>query len=442
MLSLYFSGIYRGRGQSMKKPKSSVFSRTTSLLGMAAKMAGQELTAKISQAQALKVRVEQAKALVEALSELKGAAMKAGQLLTLELQDWLPPEVTQVLSKLNDSGSFVDHSIMRKVFEDSLAPELKSQIEWNETSPLASASIGQVYRAQYRGHEIVLKIQFPEIDKTIENDIRVLKRLSSVLNFATQKEVEFESVLEEVKEVLIQETNYRLEAQFTERYRTLAANIPEIRIPQVYSEISNERILALSFEKGTRILDWIEKNPSQAARNRVGKILLDLYIREFLDWGLVQTDPNFGNFLYDEDTDQLVVLDFGATREYSAEFRNQYLSLIRLLRANDREGILTYAADLGLLDRRESAEAQQLFIAMVSQSIGLFEDRNQPYDFSDSKFPEEARKHVFDFIRALKYTPPPKAILFLHRKLGGIYHILRKLKAQVDLRDYQAKLFV
>jgi aarF domain-containing kinase len=170
--------------------KSSVFGRSLQLITMASKLAQKELGRSVHKGLAgdydgsslVKTRVDQARVLAENLSQLKGAAMKAGQLLSIDSSDFLPPEVIEILSKLQDSAEPIAFEKLRSVVTEDIAPEVFSQVENLEEKAFAAASIGQVHRARYKGQEIVLKIQYPGVADSIDSDLRILKKSGSRLS--------------------------------------------------------------------------------------------------------------------------------------------------------------------------------------------------------------------------------------------------------------------
>ena len=168
--------------------------------------------------------------------------------------------------------------------------------------------------------------------------------------------------------------------------------------------------------------------------------MLELYTREFWDWGLVQTDPNYGNFLIKPHPLTLVVLDFGATLRYDEEFRASYRDLLKDVSSRDPENIFDAFVKHGLLDPRESAESRRLLGEMMVISMEPFQPENQPFKFTDVDFAQRTRDITRAFSQSLKYSAPPKKILFLHRKLGGVFTFLKKLEIELDVSPYWDKL--
>ena len=440
---------------SKQAPPRSIWSRSSRLVQLAAGLAKKELAGRVSravdrgeallqQAEQVRVQVEQARAIVESLGQLKGAAMKAGQLLSMELRDVLPPEVITVLSELQASGATVDFEEIESVLRDELGPERMSQLEISKV-PLASASIGQVHRATWRSpegttHDLVLKVQFRGIAQTIDSDLALLERIARLFLAVQLKHFDVTAVFSELKEVPTRETDYEHEADALERYRALAHQVPGLRVPSVFKSLCTKRVLALSYEPGLTLEAFLATGPDAAERERVAHQVLDLYFREFFEWGLVQTDANFGNFLFRPETGELVLLDFGATRAYPEEFRVHYRALLTASLRRDRPTALAAAHALNLIDPAEPQASRDALHALLEAVLTVFTPAAQPVDFQDRRLVDEASGKLKAYYRVLTCSPPPAQLLFLHRKLGGVYSLGRALRARIDLLPYAGRL--
>ena len=416
------------------------------LLGLAAKVGSRELTQNIKDqfsrgveeisSGRLKTRIEQAKLIAEHLSQLKGAAMKAGQLLSLDGADFFPPEAVEILSKLQGKAEPVDWGIVRGVLEEDLGEEKISQLKGLTIVPEASASIGQVHRARVGDKEVAVKIQYPGIADSIDSDLKILKTLAQSLLTVTGRKVELDETFDELRLVLHQEANYELELKHMQEYRTLMGNDPAFIIPVPVPEFSTKRVLTMSWERGITLQDWMKTNPSLEDRNSIGRRLLDLYCREFFEWGLVQTDPNYGNFMIRPDTKQLVVLDFGATLRYTPEFRRGYVNLLRVIDSRDPEAIVRASIDFGLISEKEGPESRKLLADMMILSLEPFASNAKAFDFKDADYSRRTREATQAFAQSLRFSPPPRKLIFLHRKLGGIFAFLKRLEAEIDVAPY------
>lgn len=426
--------------------KTNLRSRSLQLLSLAAKVGRHEITQNIKDkfisaadevtSGRLKIRLEQAKLIAEQLSKMKGAAMKAGQLLSMDAADYFPPEAVEILSKLQGKAEPVDWSIMREVLVEDLGEERIEDFKQLSILPAASASIGQVHRAKLNGREVAIKIQYPGIADSIDSDLKILKTLAQTLMNVSGRKINLDETFDELALVLHQEANYELEMKHMQEYRGLLASTPGFIVPEAIPQYSTKRVLTMTWEEGINLNEWLKTNPPLSQRNEIGQRLLDLYSKEFYEWGFVQTDPNYGNFLIKPDTLELIVLDFGATLRYSVEFRRSYVHLLRQLGTQDKAKIIQATLDFGLISDKESDESKRLLGDMMVSSLEPFRAENQPFKFKNLDYVTKQRAIVQEFTTSLRYSAPPRKILFLHRKLGGIFSFLKKLEAELDVRPY------
>jgi aarF domain-containing kinase len=184
----------------------------------------------------------------------------------------------------------------------------------------------------------------------------------------------------------------------------------------------------------------VNTSPTLEARERVAQLVLELFCLEFYDWGLVQTDPNYGNFLVDPETLRLGVLDFGATLRYNKKFRSEYGDLVRTIQTSDPQRIVARFIDSGDLDPRESEETKLSFANLMILSAEPFRADLQPFRFRDADYARRSREAGQKFVQSLKYSAPPRRILFLHRKLGGIFNLMKKLDVAIDVTPFLDRL--
>ncbi|MCB0407656.1 MAG: hypothetical protein KDD34_05580, partial [Bdellovibrionales bacterium] len=195
--------------------KKSILGRSSKLIGMAAKLAQSELGHKVKSKlknriedlapELLATRIKQAQILTENLSQLKGAAMKAGQLLSLDSSDLLPPEVIEILSKLQGKADPINFQELDEILREDLKPEFYGSLQDVDTQAYAAASIGQVHLAHYKNQQIALKIQYPGVAKSIDSDLKILKKVVQSLLVIGGKKMNVEELFDELALILHQE---------------------------------------------------------------------------------------------------------------------------------------------------------------------------------------------------------------------------------------------
>lgn len=416
-------------------------SRTRSLLGMAAKIAIKESSSflKKKTEDRLAKMISQADIVVDHVGRLKGAAMKAVQMLTIEGQDFLPPEVIQVLEKLQSQAPRISDDIMIGVLKSELGEERFQKIQNLSQSPMAAASIGQVYKGQVDQNDVVIKVQYPEISESIDSDLKTLKKLLSSLLFISRKDIPLDEVFEELSRVLKLETNYLLEAENLVSYRHFFADQSQYIVPKVFKDLTTQKVITLEYLEGKEFTHWLSDNPSPQDRIDIGKKLLDLYFMEFFENQLVQTDPNPANFLINSKK-QIVLLDFGATLRYSNEFVQKYQQLLRTAFQGNSKETLQALIDNQFISGREDHETLKEFTEFIELSLLPFAEDQQPFNFARMDYTDLVRKKALGLTKKIKHSSPPKQIIFLHRKLGGTFFLLKKMNLKIDLASYREKI--
>lgn len=422
--------------------KSSSFARTFELAKLAAQVGLKEI-----QSNDFSSRVEQAVLIAKSLSSLKGAAMKVGQLLSLDLDNYFPPEAIEVLSQLQNAAVAQPFEDIERILALELTSEKRKLIQSVSRQPIGVASIGQVHKARYLDKDIVLKVQYADVANSVESDLKILKTLATSFCQITGRKMNLDPLFHEFRSILEQELDYEIEAKYQNLFHEKIAKLNtkaecSYRVPKTIGELSGKRILAMNFESGVPFRQWLSTKPKQSDKLKIATAVLDLYFHEFFEWGLVQTDPNWGNFLVDQKDSHLdlCVLDFGATRPYSKEFIQNYISLLDFASKNQSRDLKDQAINFGLIDPRESEAAFSAFEVMLKTAIKPFfvsQSQKSPYfDFSDRNHTLESQAAVKELSHKLIYSPPPYSIVFLHRKLAGVYSILKSLDAKLDISPY------
>lgn len=373
-----------------------------------------------------------AKRVTDELARLRGAAMKVGQLLSMDAGDLLPAELAEILGRLRADAKPMPLLQLAKVLEDNWGKDWKTKFQQFSLQPLAAASIGQVHEAHTQdARHLALKIQYPGVRTSIESDVdnvATLLRLSGLI----PKGLDYQPLLAEAKRQLHQEADYLREADYMRQYQTLLADSPHYTLPTVYEDLTTPNILAMSFMGGVPI--EAISYASQAERDQVMTWLLALLFREIFEFRLIQTDPNFANYRYDQKNQQLILLDFGATREYPHAIAEAYRQLMQGAVEYDRAKMEAAAAEIGFFQAAIHPKQREAVIDLFTQACEPLRWQGV-YDFGASSLAGRIRDAglVLSMEQGYWHTPPADA-LFLHRKLGGLYLLAAKLRAKVDVR--------
>jgi len=375
-----------------------------------------------------------ARRLAERLSNLRGAAMKLGQLISLQGEDVLPPEFAQALAVLRSSAAPMPPAQLHRALGSESGKGWEGRFAEFNDEPIAAASIGQVHRARARdGRDFALKIQYPGVARSIASDVdnvAALLRMANVLPL----EIDVRGIADEAKRQLQQEADYIAEGRFLEKYAALVADDPDLLVPRVHWDYTTPRVLAMDFVEGVPLAAMARDDVPQKQRNQLGSALEHLTFRELFEFRVMQTDPNFANYLFQPDTGRLVLLDFGATQVFTADFVERFRRITRAIVARDRATIAEQAVAIGYLAADAPQQEREAVVDVIQLVCEPLQHRGR-YDFGASNLPARARDLGFDlaFKQGLLKAPPPET-MFLHRKLAGMFLLVARLGAHVDVR--------
>lgn len=369
--------------------------------------------------------------LTNQLAHLRGAAMKLGQMLSMDAGDILEPELAEILSRLRSDADPMPSKQLSAVLSQSIGAEWKSEFLAFNFKPVASASIGQVHQAYNDdGEKLAVKVQYPGVKKSIDSDVDNVGTLLKIVGLIPES-VDYKGLLEEAKKQLHDEADYQREGGFMQRYHQALADSPQFVVPQLDQRVSSDSVLAMSFIDGKSIESL--EDFDQQTKNQVMTSLLDLLFKELFELKMVQTDPNFANYLFIEETKQVGLLDFGATREYSDRFSDGYLKAFACVIKHDEQGLNAALTQIGFFSQTilpEQREAVLNLVKMACEPMLLDED----YDFKASGLAQKLREAgtILSMEQDYWHTPPADA-LFLHRKIGGMYLLAARIGAKVNI---------
>lgn len=418
--------------KSIKSIKSGLFSRQLSMAKIALKAGtGTLLSGDYSLKDKLKFGLE--KHLEDIVSELglmKGSLMKGGQMLSLYSSAFLTPEAQKVLKVLESQTHFLEWEIIRK----RIPQEWLLELDINP-HPLAAASLGQVHLATPKNGDapFVMKIQYEGVKRAIDNDVKVLKWLLSALNLLP-KDLDLKEVFNEIREMLHQETDYSHEGKVTHEFSELIKDYPQFEVPSVLETYSSDTILSTHFLNGVSPRSPEVQALHQEQRNELARQFLRLFFLEIFTWGKVQTDPNFGNYLVMDvaRNPHWGLLDFGAAKTPPQEFLGAYRNLILACAILDRELYFKTIDQMGYLSTYKSSNKELLW--EYANLLGA-PFAGGVYDWGSSPIPDQVFKFMPRLIKEVSVGNPPRHAIFLDRKIGGVFFMLKELGAQIDSRE-------
>jgi predicted unusual protein kinase regulating ubiquinone biosynthesis (AarF/ABC1/UbiB family) len=376
--------------------------------------------------------VRNAARIAATLGEMKGAAMKVGQMLSLH-EGLLPPEVSAVLSVLQKEAPSVSFDVMEAELRREL-DDFDELFESIETEAFAAASIGQVHRAVLRdGREVAVKIQYPDIDRMVNADLKNLKNLlGSLVGLFT--DIDFDPIWEELKERLFEELDYLKEADNIRRAAAMQADFPEILFPSVVQEATSRRVLTMEFLDGVQPSEATSDNYPQDLKDRWAVTLFDFTLRGLLERRFLHADPNFANFAFREDG-KVVVYDYGCMKEIPEDLAAGYAQLMNAVVFRRKAAVPKILRDMGVYK-----EGGKLFPReMTDPYVDLVQDivrAAPPYTFGDDSSIYET---LYDLGMANWQNATdvrfPRDMVFIDRTLAGLFGNLGKLRATGPWRE-------
>jgi len=372
-----------------------------------------------------------ARRLAERLSTLRGAAMKVGQLMSMDGHGVLPPEFANLLCGLRDRAHTMPSTQLVEVLQTEYGADWHERFRRFSFEPIAAASIGQVHRAETAdGRVLALKIQYPGVRASIDSDLANLALFARTPGLVPPG-VEMAPLLARVREQLHRETDYRAEAESMNAYRKALGEQPGLWVPTVHGDFSTANILATDFADGAPVESLV--SAPQAQRDAVALALCRLSVREFFEMRLVQTDPNFANYLFDATRQRVVLLDFGATEVVQPQRVEDLREIGRALRADDDPRLAAAAMAAGFTAAQDPAAQTQGAVQMMRMAGEPLRHAGA-YDFGGSDLFSRAfsQGRAQFFAEGFARTPPAD-LLFLQRKFIGTFMLCARLRARVDL---------
>lgn len=429
-----------------KAVPSSRLARMTKLGGFAGKVAGNVLANGAKQLATgnrptldnLLLTPKNIDSLVSQLAHMRGAAMKLGQLLSMDSGEVLTPELAALLERLRSDADPMPYKQFVQVMSNAWGGEWQGRVQYISPRPFSAASIGQVHKANgHHGEVMAVKVQYPGVSQSIDSDVDNVMSLLSIARLLPDGLKE-SGLVEEAKAQLKLEADYRIEAQIGKTYQqALATNAiaEHFQIAAINEALTTETTLAMEFVQGNDIDSLMGK--SQQARDQFATRLIELFLLELLDLRLMQTDPNPANYQVQDDG-TIVLFDFGATRKISEQVANGYKKLLRGGYHNNKAQITEAAGEIGYFNSDIPTDYKDQVVELFVLATEALRT-NGAFDFAKSDQAKRIREQGIQMSLAMReaktgWHSPPVDALFIHRKVAGLYLIAAKLKARVEVK--------
>lgn len=375
--------------------------------------------------------------ITEKFSRMRGAALKIGQLMSFQDENVLPRELYQVLSRVQNNAHFMPERQLIQVMKNELGNNWKDKFKRFDMRPIAAASIGEVHYAELpSGEKVVVKVQYPGVKESIDSDLNNMLLLLTASRLLPRG-LFLDKTIANARTELKWECDYLREARAMEKFRNYLTDDPVFVVPKVFKELCTSSLLTMSFMEGKEITKLSSDVSNLGVRNFIAENIMRLCLKEIAVFKYMQTDPNWANFLYNEKTKKIELLDFGASRSFPDHFIANYRKLLTYATRNDRHGAFLMSKELGYLNGMES---KAMIDAHVDSVMTLGEpfagSQNSVFNFEDQTVSDRIRGNISLMVNE-RLCPPPEETYSLHRKFSGIYLLCTRLQAQISC----AKLF-
>jgi aarF domain-containing kinase len=399
-----------------------------------------------------------AEALATTLCRMRGAALKLGQMLSIQDETLIPASIQKALERVRQAADIMPTDQMLSVLDKEWGPNWREKFLEFDEKPIAAASIGQVHRGVLvDGKEVAIKIQYPGVADSIDSDIRNLRMLVSYTK-VLPRGAYLETSMEQARKELKMECDYEREADNMRRFKDLlkeairreSERVEALRrdgksishldppmsllsVPDVIDELSTKRVLTTELVRGFTIDQLALPTVTDETRNRIARLLLKLCLKELFEFKFMQTDPNWSNFFYDPRTSTLHLIDFGACMDFPKKFVDEYLRVVYASATEDEDVVIDASRKMGFLTGDET-EIMNKAHAQAAIMVGEPFSRPGIYDFKNRAMPKRVTNVIPTMLKH-RLTPPPPVTYSLHRKLSGAFLLCYKLGAQIRCRD-------
>jgi len=376
----------------------------------------------------------------KSLSELKGSALKIAQMLSMD-KNILPKSYVDKFTQAQYNAPPLSGPLIVKTFTKNFGKTPEQIYDKFNLKSTNAASIGQVHTAELNGKKLAVKIQYPGVGDSISSDLKLVKPFAFRLLGMSEKELNI--YVKEVEERLLEETDYILEVKRSIAFSEACSQIPNLRFPKYYPELSGPRIITMDWIDGMHLKEFLATKPSQELRNKIGQALWDFYNYQQHELRAVHADPHPGNFMITDDNN-LGVIDFGCIKELPDDFYYPFFSLISSDVILDKGKTIDAFRKLEMIQQGDTPKQIEFYYEMYLEMIKLFA---MPYtspvfNFDNPEFfaglynygEKIAKMPEFKQARGVKH------FIYVNRTNFGLYTILQDLKAVINTQTYKPRI--
>lgn len=368
------------------------------------------------------------------LSQLKGSALKVAQMMSMD-KNILPRAYQDKFTMAQYSAPPLSYPLVVKTFQKYFGKTPDQIYDTFTKSAVNAASIGQVHQATKGEKTFAVKIQYPGVADSVSSDLKLVRPFA--LRLLNMNEKELDHYMEEVEGKLIEETDYVLEVQRSLEISAACSHIEGLTFPGYYEGMSSERIITMDWIDGKHIKEWLETNPSQEAKNKIGQSLWDFYHHQVHNLQQVHADPHPGNFIITKEN-KLGIIDFGCVKILPEDFYHGYFSLIKRDLLINEEELNQIFYNLEFISDRDTEVEKVYFKGVFKEMISLLGKpfHVDSFDFADDRYFEQIfqlgdRISNDKMFKKSRQARGSRHGLYINRTYFGLYNLLNQLQANI-----------
>ncbi|WP_341224674.1 AarF/ABC1/UbiB kinase family protein [uncultured Arcticibacterium sp.] len=376
----------------------------------------------------------------DGLKDLKGSALKAAQMLSME-KNLLPSAYVEKFSLSQFSVPPLSAPLVRKTFRKYFGKNPTEIFDKFSENSVNAASIGQVHKAVKNGQKLAVKIQYPGVADSISSDLAIVKPIA--VRMFNLKGADSEKYFKEVETKLEEETDYLLELKQSEEVANACGHIPNLIFPKYYKEFSTDRILTMDWMDGVHLSEFSKTNKDQNLANKIGQALWDFYMFQIHELRKVHADPHPGNFLINE-RGELIAIDFGCMKAIPEDFYTPYFELANSETINNADLFNKSLKELEIIREDDTAAEAAYFSELFGELLSLFTKpfNQESFDFADKSFFDQiadlGQKYAKSTeLRKMNGNRGSKHFLYINRTFFGLYSLLHDLGSKVEINTYK-----
>jgi predicted unusual protein kinase regulating ubiquinone biosynthesis (AarF/ABC1/UbiB family) len=373
----------------------------------------------------------------KSLSELKGSALKIAQMLSMD-KNILPKSYVDKFTQSQYNAPPLSGPLIVRTFTKNFGKTPEAIYDKFKLVSTNAASIGQVHEAELNGKKLAIKIQYPGVGDSISSDLKLVKPFAFRLLGMSEKELNI--YIKEVEERLLEETDYELEVRRSIEITNACKVLDNVVFPTYYPELSSKRIITMDWINGLHLKEFLQTNPTQELRNKIGQALWDFYNFQQHELRAVHADPHPGNFMITPD-EKLGVIDFGCIKEMPNDFYEPFFSLISSDVVNNKDKTIEAFRKLEMIHKTDTPAQIEFYYKAYLEMIRLFAKpyTSSTFDFSEPEFFAQLYAYGEKIAKMpeFKQARGVKHFIYVNRTNFGLYTILQELKAVVKTDTYK-----